>query len=240
MKFLDKFTQYPNSSYIIDREYIAAAMGFISVEEVVERFTRYANEEVPELLEGYHIIDVMNPNADGIIPELPQGTTYRELKDFLEPHIPRRTLITKPDFSELCMEIYRINNPLNSERKRWGHSFCFDYGIIYGDYQLPEVKKLYKSDCSTIIRDIYSLFGYDLVLIKAAPLNPPDSAVTELADPHIALACASVIYLNRYSWDKYGNDYEHSELFIPIASISEFNPKKDFAVENLRKDVTVY
>ena len=81
MKFLDKLPQYPGCIYVIDELWLPEAVSSVSVEDVVEHYIRFNQQRDYDVLTGqYHYITILNRNADGIIPEIPKGTTYRELK----------------------------------------------------------------------------------------------------------------------------------------------------------------
>ncbi len=222
MKFLDKLPQYPGCIYVIDELWLPEAVSSVSVEDVVEHYIRFNQQRDYDVLTGqYHYITILNRNADGIIPEIPKGTTYRELKALLDSHVSRKNLIVKPDFSELCTEFYDLDNNANRQS---GQSFCFDYGILYGDYQLPEEYKIYKTDCRTKEQEIDNLLGYDLVLIENSPRNHPDATDDYMGDPYVALMGSSVIG---------GRYYEFCGPYLPIASLSEFDPEKDFDIEKM-------
>ena len=111
MKFLDKLPQYPGCIYVIDELWLPEAVSSVSVEDVVEHYIRFNQQRDYDVLtDQYHYITILNQNADGIIPEIPKGTTYRELKTLCDPHVRRKNLIVKPDFSELCTEFYDLDD----------------------------------------------------------------------------------------------------------------------------------
>ena len=84
--------------------------------------------------------------------------------------------------------------------------------------------KIYKTDCMTKEQEIDNLLGYDLVLIENSPRNHPDATDDYMGDPYVALMGSSVIG---------GRYYEFCGPYLPIASLSEFDPEKDFDIEKM-------
>lgn len=76
MKYLDKLNQYPGCVYVIDGLLMSKAVGTISVDKVVDRYIQGEYY----YLKNYRFMDIINPNADDFFPEIPENTTYRELK----------------------------------------------------------------------------------------------------------------------------------------------------------------
>lgn len=215
IKYADKFLHLPDSVYVMQTDLgEIKTMGY-SLVEVVDNYKK----SHPDLNSMYKIVSVINPHASDIEPE-PQEMTCRELKDYLTPHVYTRHLILKPDFSELCMEYYAL---YYDEERSGGNNFCFDYGILSGDYELPQSRKIYKTDFRTDQRYMYPL-NFDLVLMFDAPRNKPDDISTAIFDTGVCLMACSIL-------DNHYYDYDSS--CFPIASVSEFDAAKDFDVDKL-------
>ena len=63
-----------------------------------------------------------------------------------------------------------------------------------------------------------------MVMIENSPCNHPDTADDYMDDPYVALMGSSVIG---------GRYYEVWGPYLPIASLSEFDPEKDFDIEKM-------
>lgn len=219
MKFSERFENIPGCSYIIDDPIDISDIDSLSLESLIEK---YSKSQRPYKDEMYHSIHIINPNADNRIEEIPE-MTYKELREYLYSHVRDRYILVKPDLSEICIEsfIIYIDDDTFIE-------FCFDIGILYGDYKLPEYNKIYKTDIEQDCCLDRNRLGYDLVVMDESPRDNKDDIAEKYHDVHVALVATSIID-NKWYWT--------GGPFIPIASLSEFNPEKDINANKLMSDL---
>lgn len=231
----DVIKHYPDNIYISSgRELYTNGRRItgLSLDELIDNYRQFVNnrKENTLLQDSYRHIDVINPNADNVAPSIPDNSiTFKQLRDVLNEHVHKKTIVMKPDFSEICLEYYRI------EHHGMRISVVFDLDLLYDKYDTPDVKKIYKTDAFMGVQSDIGMLGFDLIIIDDYFTHKPEDIVQSL-NGYLYFGIHAVSILDPRQRDHYSMN--SADFYpLPVASLIEFNPKTDFNVNRFRKDV---